>query len=79
MYFSPIYINPRQNIVILFWKYLVGIGRQAWLNPFWEIIGNLFAELARVGKITLSSFMPITVEMLTLVRQLQSFLRKANT
>jgi hypothetical protein len=37
-YFSTKYHNSRQNVIILFWKYLVDIGREAWLNLFWENI-----------------------------------------
>jgi hypothetical protein len=38
--FSPEY----QNIAILFWKYLVCIRSEAWLNLVWEYInGKLFA------------------------------------
>jgi hypothetical protein len=38
LYFSPEYHNSRQNIIILFSKYLVDIGSEAWLNLFWEYI-----------------------------------------
>jgi hypothetical protein len=38
-------ISVRQNIIVLFWKYLVDIRSEAWLNLFWEYInGNLFVE-----------------------------------
>jgi hypothetical protein len=38
------YHNSRQDIIILFWKYLVDIRTEAWLNQFWECInGKLFA------------------------------------
>ncbi len=45
LYFSTEYHNSRYNYtVILFWKYLVDIRREAWLNLFWEHInGKLFA------------------------------------
>ncbi len=34
----------RQNIIILFWKYVVDIRCEAWLNLFWEYTnGKLFA------------------------------------
>jgi hypothetical protein len=33
--------GDRHNIIILFWKYLVHIGNEAWLNLFWDYI-NLF-------------------------------------
>jgi hypothetical protein len=33
-----------QNFIILFWKYIVDIRREAWLHLFWEYInGKLFA------------------------------------
>jgi hypothetical protein len=36
--------GDRQNIIIQFLKYLVGIGNEAWLNLFWDYInGKLFA------------------------------------
>jgi hypothetical protein len=36
--------NNKQNIIILFWKYLVDIRSEVWLNLFWEYInGKLFA------------------------------------
>jgi hypothetical protein len=35
MNFSTEYSNSRQNITILFWKYLVDIRSEAWLNTFW--------------------------------------------
>jgi hypothetical protein len=43
--FSTEYHNSRQNIIILFWKYLVSIFRsKAWRKLFWEYInGKLFA------------------------------------
>jgi hypothetical protein len=39
------YCNSSQNIIILFWKYLVDFrSEEAWLNHFWEnIMGKLFA------------------------------------
>ncbi len=44
LYFSTEYHNSRQNTIILFWKYLVDIRIEAWLNLLWEHInGNLFA------------------------------------
>ncbi len=44
MYFSTEYHNSRQNIIILFWKYLVDIKSEAWLHLFGEYInGKLFA------------------------------------
>jgi hypothetical protein len=43
-YFSPEYNDSKQNIIILFGKYLVDIRREAWLNLLWEYInGKLFA------------------------------------
>ncbi len=43
-YFSTEYPNPRQNIIILFLKYLVDISSEAWLNLIWENIkGKLFS------------------------------------
>jgi hypothetical protein len=34
----------RQNVIILFWKYLVDIRSEAWQKLFWEHINrNLFA------------------------------------
>jgi hypothetical protein len=42
-----IYHNSRQNIISLFWKYLVYIRSETWLNLFWEYInGKLFAVYA---------------------------------
>jgi hypothetical protein len=42
--FSTEYHNSRQNGIILFWKYLVDIISEAWLNLFCEYInGKLFA------------------------------------
>jgi hypothetical protein len=44
MYFSMENHNSRQDILILFWKYLVDIRSEAWLNLFWEYInGKLVA------------------------------------
>jgi hypothetical protein len=44
LYFFPGYHNSRQNIIILFWKYLVDTSSEAWLNLLWEYIdGKLFA------------------------------------
>ncbi len=41
---STEYSNSRQNIIIVFWKYLVDIRSEAWLNLFWEYLnGKLFA------------------------------------
>ncbi len=38
------YHNSRQIIIILFWKYLVDIKSEAWLNRFWDYInGKLVA------------------------------------
>jgi hypothetical protein len=34
--FSTEYHNSRQNIIILFWKYLVDIRNEARVNIFWE-------------------------------------------
>jgi hypothetical protein len=28
------YHNASQNIIILFWQYLIEIGNEPWLNPF---------------------------------------------
>jgi hypothetical protein len=36
LYFSREYDDSRQNIIILFWKYLIEIRFEAWLNLFWE-------------------------------------------
>ncbi len=48
LYFSTEYLNSRENIVILFWKYLVDIRSMATLNLFWEYReGKLFAALKR--------------------------------
>ncbi len=45
-YFSTEYHISGQNIIILFWKYVVDIRSEAWLNLFWEYInGKLFAVL----------------------------------
>jgi hypothetical protein len=38
LYFFPENHNSRQNIRILFWKYLVDISSEAWLKRFWEYI-----------------------------------------
>jgi hypothetical protein len=36
--------GDRQSFIILFWKYLVDTGNEAWLNLFWDYInGKLFA------------------------------------
>jgi hypothetical protein len=44
LHFSLEYINLGQNIIILFWKYLVDIKSEDWLNLSWEHInGKLFA------------------------------------
>ena len=46
LYFSWEYHNSRQNIIILFWQYLVDIWSKTWQNLFWEYInGKLFAML----------------------------------
>ncbi len=38
------YCTSRQNVIILFWKYLVDIKSEAWLNLFGKYInGKLFA------------------------------------
>jgi hypothetical protein len=55
LYFSPEYHNPKQNIIILFWKYLVDIESEAWLNLFWQYInGKLFAveKRLRLGQVS---------------------------
>jgi hypothetical protein len=47
-YFFTEYNSSRQNIIILFWKYLVDIRSESWLNLFWENInGKLFASFAK--------------------------------
>ncbi len=44
IYISPEYHNSGHNIMILFWKYLVDIRSEAWLNLFGEYINiKLFA------------------------------------
>jgi hypothetical protein len=46
LHYVPVlhYVLDRQNIIILFWKYLVDIRSEAWLNLIWEYInGKLFA------------------------------------
>jgi hypothetical protein len=44
LYFSSEYHNSKQNFMIRFWKYLVDIRSEAWLNLFWEYInGKLLA------------------------------------
>jgi hypothetical protein len=46
LFFSQDYYNSRQNIMILFRKYLADIRSEAWLNLFWEYInGKLFAVI----------------------------------
>jgi hypothetical protein len=40
LYFSTGHHNSRQNIMILFWKYLVDIRSEARLNLFWEYINE---------------------------------------
>jgi hypothetical protein len=48
LYFSPEFHNSMENIIILFWKYLVDIRSEAWLNLFWENInGKFFAVCIR--------------------------------
>jgi hypothetical protein len=42
LYFSTEYHISRQNIIILFWKYLVDIRREAWQKKFWEYIHGKF-------------------------------------
>jgi hypothetical protein len=43
LYFAPEFNNSRQNIIILFWKYLVDFSGEAWLHLLWEYInGKLF-------------------------------------
>jgi hypothetical protein len=37
LYYSTDYQNSRQNIIILFWIYLVDIGSKTKLNLFWEL------------------------------------------
>jgi hypothetical protein len=47
-YFSAEYHNSRQNVIILFWKYLVDIRSEAWLNLSCEYInGKLFAVFTK--------------------------------
>ncbi len=48
LHFSPEYYNSRQNIIILFWKYLVDIRSEAWLNLFWEYINWKFFAVLNV-------------------------------
>jgi hypothetical protein len=37
--------NYKQNIIIMFWKYLVDIRSEVWLNLFWEYINaKLFVQ-----------------------------------
>ncbi len=44
LHVSSEYHNSRQNIIIMFWKYLVDISREALLKLFWEHINEkLFA------------------------------------
>jgi hypothetical protein len=55
LYFSPRYINPRQNIIILFWKYLVDTGSEAWLNLVGKCVnGKLFVveRRLRLGQVS---------------------------
>jgi hypothetical protein len=39
-YFSTEYHNFRQNMMILFWKYLAAVRSEARLNLFWEYINR---------------------------------------
>jgi hypothetical protein len=49
LYYSPEYHISSLNIIILFWKYLVDIRCEAWLNLFWEHINRkLFAVRYRM-------------------------------
>jgi hypothetical protein len=42
------YLNSRENIIILFWKYFIAIRSMARLNLFWEYRkGKLSAVLKR--------------------------------
>ncbi len=44
LYFSRNIIISEKKFIILFWKSLVEIRSEAWLNLFWEYInGKLFA------------------------------------
>ena len=55
LYFPLKHKNPRQNITIMFWKYLVDIESEAWLNLFWQYInGKLFAveKRLRLGQVS---------------------------
>ncbi len=55
LYFSPEYHNPKQNIIILFWKYLVDIGSEAWLNLVGQYVNEkLFAveRRLRLGQVS---------------------------
>ena len=45
LYFSAEYQNYIQNIIILFWKYLVDVRSEAWLNLFWEYIKGILFEV----------------------------------
>ncbi len=48
LYFSTTeYHNSRQNITILFWKYVVDIGSEARLNLFWEYISGKLLAMQR--------------------------------
>jgi hypothetical protein len=35
-YFSTEYHNSRQNVIVLFWKYLGHIRSEAWQNIAWD-------------------------------------------
>jgi len=49
LYFAPEFNNSRQNIIILFWKYLVDFRSEAWLHLFWEYINGKFFTVRGAG------------------------------
>ena len=62
LYFSPEYHNSRKNIIILFWKYLVDIRNEAWLNLFSEYLnGKLFAVCFQIQLVLKMLFFKLKV------------------
>jgi hypothetical protein len=53
LYLSTEIHNYRQNITILYRKYLVDIRNEAWLNIFWEYINEKWFAVKEMTNIAL--------------------------
>jgi hypothetical protein len=52
-YLSTEIHNYRQNIIILFWKYLVDVRNEAWLNLVWEYMNGKWFAVKEIKNIAL--------------------------